>query len=134
MAGPALTGRDFRLKNGNRKTILAAACPPRQGFQLLSLPDQLSPISMTTTIRLIALSVLSASLVSCENLKNSGAGAGGSDPYVSNFGSDGGYNPYPDQPGIMSGGGAPSYEQPVAPVEADPYAFNSGGSSSAPGR
>lgn len=44
---------------------------------------------------------------------------------MSNYGNDGGYNPYPGQSGYVQGGGsAPTYTPPPAPVEADPYAFN----------
>ena len=79
-------------------------------------------MSLLSTARLLVLASVSASLISCQNGSNSSASSG-SDPYVSNYPADGGYNPYPGQPGSVSGG-APSYEQPVAPVEADPYAFN----------
>jgi len=79
-------------------------------------------MSLISTARLLVLSSLSATLMSCQNGHNKSASSG-SDPYVSNYPADGGYNPYPDQPGRVAGG-APSYEQPVAPVEADPYAFN----------
>ena len=78
---------------------------------------------MFTTARLAALASLSVMLASCQNgLQNN---SGGADPYVSNYPADGGYNPYPDQPGRVAGS-APAYETPVAPIEADPYAFNAG--------
>ena len=74
--------------------------------------------------RLFALASASMLLASCQNGQNPfKKSSGGSDPYVMNYPSDGGYNPYPDQPGRVTGG-APSYEAPVAPAEADPYAFN----------
>lgn len=75
--------------------------------------------------RLLALASASVILVSCQNGQNpfKKSSGGGNDPYVMNYPSDGGYNPYPDQPGRLAGS-APSYETPVAPAEADPYAFN----------
>ncbi len=81
---------------------------------------------MIPSSRVLALFALPALLISCQNGKNAlGGGAGVEDPYVSNYPSDGGFNPYPDQPGRVAGRGAePSYETPVAPVEADPYAFH----------
>ena len=79
-------------------------------------------MSLISNARLLVLASVSATLISCQNGLNKSANSG-SDPYVSNYPADGGYNPYPDQPGRVAGG-APSYEQPVAPVEADPYAFN----------
>jgi LysM repeat protein len=79
-------------------------------------------MSLISNARLLVLASVSATLMSCQNGLNKSANSG-SDPYVSNYPADGGYNPYPDQPGRVAGG-APSYEQPVAPVEADPYAFN----------
>ncbi len=79
-------------------------------------------MSLISSARLLILASVSATLMSCQNGLNKSASSG-SDPYVSNYPADGGYNPYPDQPGRVAGG-APSYEQPVAPVEADPYAFN----------
>jgi len=79
-------------------------------------------MSLISTARLLVLATVSVTLMSCQNGLIKSAGSGG-DPYVSNYPADGGYNPYPDQPGRVAGG-APSYEQPVAPVEADPYAFN----------
>lgn len=79
---------------------------------------------MIPSSRALALLALSSLLVSCQNGKSPfSSGGGAEDPYVSNYPSDGGFNPYPDQPGSISGR-APSYETPVAPVEADPYAFN----------
>lgn len=79
-------------------------------------------MSLISSARLLILASVSATLMSCQNGLNKSASSG-SDPYVSNYPADGGYNPYPDQPGRVAGG-TPSYEQPVAPVEADPYAFN----------
>lgn len=88
---------------------------------------------MTAAARLLAFTAACSLLASCENGQKP-FGQSGSDPYVSNYGNDGGYNPYPGQPGYMQGGGggysAPTYSPPPAPVEADPYAFNSSSSSS----
>lgn len=67
------------------------------------------------------LALAAAALCSCENLKQTPAY---DDPYVSNYGTDGGYNPYPGLPGTAQTGSVPTYEPPPAPVEADPYAFN----------
>ena len=67
-------------------------------------------------------------LAACENMQKAPSNY---DPYVSNYGNDGGYNPYPGQPGYAQSGGAPaapSYDLPPAPVEADPYAFSTSGS------
>lgn len=76
---------------------------------------------MTSSVRPF-LALAAAALCSCETLKQSPAY---DDPYVSNYGNDGGYNPYPGLPGTaQTGGGVPAYEPPPAPVEADPYAFN----------
>jgi LysM repeat protein len=76
-----------------------------------------------TVIRLIALSVSFAVLASCENMKSSGS----NDPYASNYGNDGHYNPYPGQTGYAQKT-APSYQKPPMPQEpeppADPYAFS----------
>ena len=71
---------------------------------------------MTSLVRPF-LALAAAALCSCETLKQTPAY---NDPYVSNYGNDGGYNPYPGLPGR----GVPAYEPPPAPVEADPYAFN----------
>lgn len=79
-------------------------------------------MSLISTARLFFIASVSATLISCQNGLNS-SGSSASDPYVSIYPADGGYNPYPDQPGTLAGS-APVYEQPVAPVEADPYAFN----------
>jgi LysM repeat protein len=83
---------------------------------------------LITPARLLTLVCLSLGLASCENGQNpfNKTASGGADPYVANYSNDGGYNPYPGQPGTISGGGAaPSYEAPVIPpAEADPYAFN----------
>ena len=76
---------------------------------------------MTSLVRPF-LALAAAALCSCETLKQTPAY---NDPYVSNYGNDGGYNPYPGLPGTaQTGGGVPAYEPPPAPVEADPYAFN----------
>lgn len=79
---------------------------------------------LISSARLLAIASISLGLVSCQNGQNPfNKSAGAEDPYVGNYANDGGYNPYPDQPGHVVAG-APTYEQPVAPVEADPYAFN----------
>lgn len=78
------------------------------------------------------LALLSLALVTaCENMQKAPSNY---DPYVSNYGNDGGYNPYPGQPGYAQGGGAttPSYDLPPAPAEADPYAFRAPSSTSKP--
>jgi nucleoid-associated protein YgaU len=63
--------------------------------------------------------------VSCKSTQNSEY----EDPYVSNFGNDGNYNPYPDGGGYSqpsySAPSTPSYEAPPS----DPYAFSSSSSS-----
>jgi nucleoid-associated protein YgaU len=90
-------------------------------------------MSLIPSARLLALAALSVALSSCQNGQNpftKSAGSDVADPYVSNYPADGGFNPYPDQPGRVTGA-APSYEAPVAPVEADPYAFNAGSSTPA---
>lgn len=77
-----------------------------------------------TAPRFIALSVVCFALASCENTKSSGS----SDPYASNYGNDGHYNPYPGQTGYAQKS-TPSYQKPPMPAEpeppADPYAFSS---------
>jgi LysM repeat protein len=106
---------DFRLNNPTQKLILP-----------FLTQDEAFPSSrfMIPARRLLALASASVILVSCQNGQNPfKKSRGGNDPYVMNYPSDGGYNPYPDQPGRLSGS-APSYETPVAPAEADPYAFN----------
>jgi LysM repeat protein len=78
------------------------------------------------TVRLLTLISLTLSLVSCQNGKSlfNKSVSTQSDPYVANYANDGGYNPYPGQPGQVAGGSAPTYTAPPAPIEADPYAFN----------
>jgi nucleoid-associated protein YgaU len=77
-----------------------------------------------TVPRFIALPAFCLALASCENMKSSG---GSSNPYASNYGNDGHYNPYPGQPGYAQKS-TPSYQKPPMPVEpeppADPYAFS----------
>lgn len=90
-----------------------------------------SIMSLISSARLLVLAAASAALVSCQNGSNS-ASSSISDPYVTNYPADGGYNPYPGQPGQVTGSSAPTYETPVAPAEADPYAFHA--SSSTPSR
>lgn len=77
-----------------------------------------------TALRLIALSLTCLALASCENMKKSSS----SDPYASNYNSDGHYNPYPGQGGRST----PSYQTPPAsttlpadPEPPNPYAFSS---------
>lgn len=73
-----------------------------------------------TALRFLALSTACLALASCENMKKSG----GSDPYASNYGNDGHYNPYPGQAGYASPS-TPTYEKPPAPEPPpDPYAFS----------
>lgn len=85
---------------------------------------------MIFSARLLFLASACSLLASCENGKSPFGQSGGSDPYVSNYGNDGGYNPYPGQPGYAQGGSytpapsTPTYTPPPAPIEADPYAFN----------
>ncbi|HEY1081027.1 MAG TPA: LysM peptidoglycan-binding domain-containing protein [Prosthecobacter sp.] len=86
---------------------------------------------MIHVARLLPLAAVCSLLASCQNGQNpfGQKSSGGSDPYVSNYGNDGGYNPYPGQSGYAQGGGgssysAPTYTPPPAPAEADPYAFS----------
>lgn len=76
-----------------------------------------------TALRFFVLSAACLGLASCENMKKTNS----SDPYASNYGTDGHYNPYPGQTGYPSSS-SPSYQKPPAPVEpeppADPYAFS----------
>lgn len=71
--------------------------------------------------RLLPALLLPVLLASCKNKSDTGY----EDPYVSNFATDGGYNPYP---GSGSSGGyeapAPSTPSYEAPPAADDYAFN----------
>lgn len=78
-----------------------------------------------TAFRFIALSASCLALASCDNTKKSGS----SDPYASNYGNDGHYNPYPGQSGYAAPS-APKYQMPPAPAApvqpeppANPYAF-----------
>jgi len=75
-----------------------------------------------TALRILALSATCLVLASCENTKSTS-----SDPYASNYGNDGHYNPYPGQSGYAAGS-TPTYQKPPMPVEpeppADPYAFS----------
>lgn len=79
-----------------------------------------------TALRFLALSATCLALASCENTKKSS----GSDPYASNYGNDGHYNPYPGQSGYATSS-TPKYQTPPAsslppPPEppANPYAFS----------
>ncbi|MFN0078212.1 MAG: LysM peptidoglycan-binding domain-containing protein [Prosthecobacter sp.] len=78
-----------------------------------------------TAFRFIALSASCLALASCDNMKKSSS----SDPYASNYGNDGHYNPYPGQSGYAAS--TPKYQTPPAPMApvqpeppADPYAFS----------
>ena len=64
-----------------------------------------------TAFRFIALSASCLALASCDNTKKSGS----SDPYASNYGNDGHYNPYPGQSGYAAPS-APKYQMPPAPA------------------
>lgn len=81
--------------------------------------------SIMTAFRYIALAASCLALTSCDNMKKSGS----SDPYASNYGNDGHYNPYPGQTGYATTS-TPKYQTPPAAVEpvqaeppANPYAF-----------
>lgn len=74
--------------------------------------------------RLLPALMLPMLMASCKSTKDTGY----EDPYVSNFATDGGYNPYPGSGAASSGyetpapaPEAPSYEAPPA---ADDYAFD----------
>lgn len=74
--------------------------------------------------RLLPALMLPMLMASCKSTKDTGY----EDPYVSNFATDGGYNPYPGSGAASSGyespapaPATPSYEAPPA---ADDYAFN----------
>lgn len=74
--------------------------------------------------RLLPALMLPMLMASCKSTKDTGY----EDPYVSNFATDGGYNPYPGSGAASSGyetpapaPAAPSYEAPPA---ADDYAFD----------
>ena len=87
----------------------------------------------TAIARLLAPAALLA-LVSCQSTKNTAS----TDPYATNFGTDGGYNPYPGQGGYAPPSTtyqAPSYPQTpsytqaptqsyATPPSSDPYAFS----------
>ncbi len=79
-----------------------------------------------TALRFIALSATCLALASCENMKKSGSTS--SDPYASNYGTDGHYNPYPGQSGYAASS-TPKYQTPPAPASlppeppANPYSF-----------
>ncbi len=83
------------------------------------------PHSIMTALRLLALSTTCLALASCETAKKSSS----SDPYASNYGTDGHYNPYPGQSGYTS---TPQYQTPPAPSSlppepqppANPYVFS----------
>ncbi|WP_395750233.1 LysM peptidoglycan-binding domain-containing protein [Prosthecobacter sp.] len=80
-----------------------------------------------TALRFLAMSATCLALAACENTKKSSS----SDPYASNYGSDGHYNPYPGQTGYASST-TPKYQTPPAPnsfpsepeAPANPYAFS----------
>lgn len=76
---------------------------------------------MTTSLRLIALSIAALGLASCQSNKPA------ADPYASNA-AGGGYNPYPDSSGgyASNSAAAPSYQTPPTSAPApqyDPYAY-----------
>ena len=79
-----------------------------------------------TALRFTVFSAACLALVSCENTKKSSS----SDPYASNYGNDGHYNPYPGQSGYASS--TPKYQTPPAPASlpaqpeppASPYSFS----------
>jgi LysM repeat protein len=79
-----------------------------------------------TALRFLAFSATCLALASCENTKKSSS----SDPYASNYGTDGHYNPYPGQSGYASS--TPKYQTPPAPpsqpaepeAPANPYSFS----------
>jgi LysM repeat protein len=81
-----------------------------------------NPLHLMTALRLLALSTTCLVLASCENTKSTS-----NDPYASNYGNDGHYNPYPGQSGYAAAS-TPTYQKPPMPVEpappADPYAFS----------
>jgi LysM repeat protein len=87
----------------------------------------LLPLPIMTALRFIAFSATCLALVSCENTKKSSS----SDPYASNYGNDGHYNPYPGSGGVASS--TPKYQTPPAPnsfpaqpeAPASPYEFSS---------
>ncbi|MDZ4290033.1 MAG: LysM peptidoglycan-binding domain-containing protein [Prosthecobacter sp.] len=88
---------------------------------------------MRSIVHLLPAFAVCALLTSCQNSQNSQKSG---DPYVSNYGSDGGYHPYPGQPGTVQSGGSyspvpaapstPAYSKPPAPTPppSDPYAFS----------
>lgn len=80
---------------------------------------------MTTSFRLIALSIAALGLASCQSSKTN------ADPYASNA-AGGGYNPYPDSTGgyASNSASAPTYQSPPASASTsapaphyDPYAY-----------
>lgn len=78
-------------------------------------------------------------LASCKSTKHPAE-----DPYATNYGSDGGYNPYPSQSGYVASepsyAQAPSYQQPTyqtppevaAAPQPDPYAYDAPSQSAPP--
>ena len=84
------------------------------------------PHTIMTALRFLAFSATCLALASCENTKKSSS----SDPYASNYGTDGHYNPYPGQSGYAST--TPKYQTPPAPpsqsaepeAPANPYSFS----------
>lgn len=82
-------------------------------------------------LRLVLCGIAAFAFVSCKSTNSQS-----DDPYATNYGGDGGYNPYPSQPGYASSEPAypqtPAYQQPayqtppetaVAP-QPDPYAYS----------
>lgn len=70
-------------------------------------------MSQLSLSRLLVASMAVLGLASCENMKNPfSKDAASNDPYATNYGSDGGYNPYPGQTGYASSTGTPQYQTP----------------------
>lgn len=89
--------------------------------------------------RLVLPTLAALALASCKSTDHQAA-----DPYATNYGSDGGYNPYPSQPGYVSSAPSypqtPSYQEPTyqtppdiaAAPQPDPYAYTAPGESEPP--
>ena len=76
-------------------------------------------MKLTALLRAAGLLTFASLMSSCETMNSSSGGDG----YVSNYGTDGGYNPYPGQAGYGQSGGT-TYTAPPPQVPApDPYAF-----------
>lgn len=90
----------------------------------ISVTPFLRPFFIMTKLHFLTLTSACLSLVACEGMKSSSSS---SDPYASNYGNDGHYNPYPGQTGYAAPS-TPSYQTPpAAPAPPpDPYAFSAG--------